>query len=370
MSLPRFRRKDGQVVDLEWTRLLTVAEVGAVVPAPPEPRRRAGLVMGEPRAVVEGSGFDRRTVVRRAVLEDDGLMHIAGKVVKARPRVGEVLSYEPARAWSPEDWAAAVTAARDILRQHHFPVDLPWPSPRAWTWSGDQLWWADAPEGDAFLHSDGREEFAVMSGVERAGLGWPEIIKKPDPRALEGWPRFSAFGWAIEIFDAHHFRGGAKAALCRLVAEGQQVERLSPDGEFSAVWPIEDADHLWFLGFAVGAYLAEHRIRANHAKLLERGERNKAATAAGANVGNATKQAKILARRKRALATALDRLGRRDEEGRPVLPDGYDAWSVLALALDVRDHWGLLLEGEKLPKPGVLVDDLRKLIAEGRLSLP
>lgn len=365
MSLPRLRTKDGRVLDLEWTRLLTVAEAGVSAPSPSEPRWRPGLVLGPPEVVVEGSGFDRREVVRRQVLSDDGVHVVGGVAVQGRSRAGERVSYEPARAWTPADWSAVVDEAREILRQHQFPVDLEWPSPSAWAWSEGRLYWANAPEDGVFVFEDGREESALMSGVERGGLGWPETARKPDARALSGWPRFSAFGWAIEIFDAHHFRNGATDVLCRFALQAQLAgwgggDPVAVEGDARAIWPAREAESLWRLGFAAGAYLAEHRIRANHAELLERGERNKAATAAGAAVTNATRTAERNVLRAKVLAKARSRL----EEGQ--LPAGYAAWDVEALTQDVRDHWGV----EDPPAARKITAALRHLLKEGDLSLP
>jgi hypothetical protein len=387
VNRPQLLTKDGQLFQPKWTRLRPAAEVGASVPQPPEPNWRPGLKFGSARQEEVGEGFDRRVIMAKSVIEDDGVRHIFGKTIQGRPLTGDELKYEPSRAWTAADWRFAVGEAVKILRAHDFPVDLEWPKPETWVWTGEELLWADEPEGEWFVYGDGRKEPASGGGLYRGGLG--SLGGDPPPKgwnadrwSAELWPRYSAFGWALQVLDAVKSRNHAKANLCRSAwetadrraweawwsghgaptedEEAMRQARITGDGPASAVWPIDDADFLWRLGFHAGAYLAEHRLRTLHAPMLARGEKNKGATALGAELGNAAKKAVVSGRRNRVLQLAKERLAS------GVLPPGYKQWSADAIATDVRDNW----HPDEAPTISTIRSDLKHLRDEGQLELP
>lgn len=351
MALPQLKTDDSSLRDLIWTRLKPAAEVDHGTPTPPPPQRRPGLTLGPEKVEMVGEGFDRRAVVAAVIEDDDGVHVIGGKEIKARQLTGQTLRYEPNRAWSPADMAAIEPEALAILKAHDFPVHLEWPA-GAWAWDDGDLFWSDVP-AHAVLVLNGREDLG-MSGVERGGLGWP-VPPHPDDAARSSrlWPRFSPFGWAIEVFDMLRYRRSALATLQRLTLEAMhRVAERSANGVHYAVetgsgepgsplfdvdrmagFLSEEFDHAWRLGFELGGYLSEHRVRQLHGDMLDRGQKNHRAVVSGAERGNAAKQAAVSARRAIVQREAPEFLSK------SVYPNGYKRWSAPALAQALRDSW-------------------------------
>ena len=339
VSFPLLKTAGGKLVDLQWTRLKPAEEVELITPPAPLPTRRPGMSLGPEVTLFEGDGFDHRAVVSAVVEADDGVFEIGGKEVKGRSLTGETLRYEPDRAWTAHELDLAESAAVEILRAHAFPVLIQWPA-GVWAWSEGDLFWADAP-AHSVLVNEGRED-SGMSGVTRAGLGWPISPRRDDEaRAALRWPRFSAFGWALEIITRQEYRRLCVATSQRLnlermrylVGQTYDSEALSFEEERARASVERCLDSAWQIGFDLGSYLSEHRVRTLHSEMLERGQKNRRATADGGAITNAKKKTNITARRAEILRLAPGVLNNGQ------LLDGYRAWSIEALATCLRDKW-------------------------------
>lgn len=369
-DFPRYRTDTGALVDLNWTRLIPVAEIPPLQPTPPARTFRGGIAVSGPSRVTIGSGFDRREVIVRQIVEDDGVFEIAGQPVSGRPQIGKELRDEEHRHWKPSDAGAQSALVREILVSHDFPVGLEWPG-GVWTWRGDDLFWANRPDEGGELLEEPRSIAGMMSGIRRGGLdlGITRDLRDADPRAERMWPQFSAFGWALELWDdAEAKRRAAPAFLDRAqqrLAEATAREEKSPGVGLEDIrdaqaevdratsldrWIQQDQDSAWSAGFRLGAYLAEYRIRSLHEPLLKRGERNLQATQEGQARRTADQKAEIDARRGLVASLAAGKLSGSPPSGR--------RWSRTDLAAEVREAWH---EDQNRPSLRALMDDLAHL---------
>ncbi|MDP3406597.1 MAG: hypothetical protein Q8S03_18050 [Brevundimonas sp.] len=385
MSLPLLKIDGGEPVALTWTRLKPASEVTTAVPPPPPPIRRPGISLGPERLEMVGEGFDRRELVAADVVADDGLYVIGGKEIKARGMTGETLRYEPNRAWSPADMAAIESEAEAILQAHDFPTHLHWPA-GVWAWSDGELYWADAPQHSVLVREGEPDD--DMSGVCRAGLGWPEVAARryPSADAAALWPRFSPFGWAMQVRELQAYRQSAVQTFKRLYlgrlgnvtadvrGGGQPSDDPTTAGGVYAraakaihsgeagppTWQVQresefvnrDLEHVWRIGFEMGAYMTEHRLRSLHGDFVSTGQRSRRTAKLNGHKTGSRRAAQADAKwREAALSLAREKRAEHPSRGKPWLAG--EIVKVLEAAPQLARVEAVLLEWEKsgaLPK--------------------
>lgn len=320
MTFPTYRLSTGEDYSLNWERLRPEEEVGMPAPASAPvqaqafgfqevteagavfllgSRESAQLVTVSPDISVVGMGFDqtRKAKVPRGVW-------------------GPRTPVELDRPWRSGDALKARETAVAILEAHNYPRDYMHRA-IAWAWVGKDLHWAEVPD---------RAGRVVLPRPRMNGTMEPTavpittsyFIAQEGPRYSAAWPAFGALAWAKRIY-------GASESMTYV------EDQLASHGEHVA----ELAAVLWHAAFGLGAHLAEHRLRALHGKMLEKGQYSYAATSAGADRTNALRALKAKEGRDHAVELADTILAA------PLHAKRKRGWTLDALAQEVFALWKL-----------------------------
>lgn len=315
MTGPEFVAEDGAAFRLKWTRLKPTFETGATVPSPPVRGALApyngfsgpGSLVRD--LVVSDRGFDSGQVqVRRWSGEDRSRLFAGGVEIGGEDRPDYLEAVRPDRVWSADEFAQLESEAADILRQHDFPLLLSFPRAALWTWIGEDLCWAEHPGPPGRL--TGGEELLFPAIASLATWGAVQC----DVRFDKCWPRWSTFEWAETVQG--------------YLARRRRIQDASAAGGLGG----SEFQYLWDAGYALGAYLSEHRVRTLYSPLLERGEASRRAVMMGAAETKKLKDKTIAEERDHALELAA-------EAAAKPAPEGYNAWSLSLLADDICGGW-------------------------------
>lgn len=344
MTFPTYRLSTGEDCSLNWERLRPEEEVGMPAPASaPVPaqafgfqevteagavfllgsRESAQLVTVSPDVSVVGMGFDqtRKAKVPKGVL-------------------GPRTPVELDRPWRSGDALKARETAVAILEAHNYPRDYMHRA-IAWAWVGKDLHWAEVPD---------RAGRVVLPRPRMNGTMEPTavpittsyFIAQEGPHYAAAWPAFGALAWAKRVYGASESMTYVEGQLAR---HGEHV------AELAAV--------LWHAAFGLGAHLAEHRLRALHGRMLEKGQHSQAATSAGAGQTNALRAEKARIGHDHAASLANLILAN------PLLAKKPGPWALEALAIEVLMGWKL----EDPPSLSTVKRYLKAAIDAGTVSL-
>lgn len=348
---PFFRSAAGVDTELVWTRLLPEEEVGQSAPAAAPPMAQAfgfqevtedGVAFGvasddgiaivtvQPEVMVTGAGFDQ---VRRA------------RVPKGVPGPRSPLELD--RPWRATEALLASQTAHDLLAAHNHPLEY-MHRPIGWAWLGDDLCWAEIPE-----------QGGGLVGLTRAGKslslkkkkGPPDAVPishakwlvEQDPRYEAAWPAFGAVAWAKRVYQS----------IETMNYVDNQMEGYGGDAQVAA-------QLVWNAAFALGSHLTEHRLRSLHGGMLVTGQKNRAATAAGADQTNRARRRVRNAAQDVALDVAAERLA-----GAP--RPGGKPWTVSALAAEIYAGW----KAEQAPSISTITRFIREAVnvSDSRVSV-
>lgn len=305
MNGPKFIYDDGREAELEWRPIKTVAQAKAPQPRPPyhlRGRESGGpflinvpsvesvtvpsfgasmkgggdgsLVVNLPmngdgselkpvsigEVVWAGSGIDRRRV---AFLGGQGRSASLQFPIEVDRRWESCeLRFEPRDdGWVDFD---AYHQAVDILRRHEFPqhwgVEHAWRRPdrkyisrgdgggfgHAWAWIGSKLCWAELPEHGLLDVGAFRESWESPHTPTRSS--WNECKRGLFHKA---YPLGSPFHWALWVANFIH----AHNLVLRFLTESPNVAGL--------------LNEMGRLGFDLGQFMAEHRLRQLHSDAIE-----------------------------------------------------------------------------------------------------
>lgn len=334
---PAYFTQSGDLIRLTWTRLKTPAEVDASIPEAPLSPVASGVYARGPGELVSttvvGEGLDRQRVEMRRWKETDDPNHPLrsgfdlwppAPGTEPRPVVAQ-------RSWAPGDINDLAEASRDILLRHDYPLHLTHPRAALWSWIGDDLCWTEKPDSPGWLSNHDPEDPTAALGYK------PWMAFRLSDRFRSVWPRWSSFEWAEMVHR-------------------QIARRSSWLDELPAV-SRSAASTLWEDGFAFGAYLTEEAIRRRHHADLIRGERNAAATNAGALLTIEKRQRERRVNMTHALDLARVRL-------QTPPPTGWAVWTLGVLAEEVSAAWKL--DGKK-PQASTIKTYLKEAKATGEV---
>lgn len=258
MNRPSFITEAGDRLELEWQRLKPAAEVETQVPDQGAMQLAKAEAAGWSlvATVVDGDGFDRRTV---RVIQTDSLDSVApnsrlrSELDPDRKRL--IRSILTEGEWRAADMPFVERAARRILADHDYPLDTDYPGHPLWRWFGEDYCWAVLPP-----HVTGHLEGELLT--MRQSVHWGEdllgdqsgkIIRKgTDGLAVKLWPEGSAFRWAHAVYTCTH---GYRLALA--AADDDQERRFDIVSAFA---------------FELGAFLADDTFRRLYSADLRRGQ--------------------------------------------------------------------------------------------------
>lgn len=299
---PFFRSKSGAKTDLDWQRLLPEAEVNR-----PAPVSLPALSVGPAEndlatfdVAVVGEGFDQKRMAR-----------------PPKGSLGPRQPYEIDPAWRPGQSLEVRAEAEAILSAHNHPLDY-MRTPFAWSWSPEGLNWAEAPDrtgGIVGLDRQGDPKNWKFKVSEPVPVTVTRGMAQLDARYAAAWPQFGAVAWAKRVYEATEMMAFVQSELASPAADHERL-----------------AAALWHEAFRLGAHLTEHRLRGLHGGLLVAGQKNRAATSAGADQTNRARRRARQDNQDAALNVAAERLaGAARKGGKP--------WTVSALAAEIYAGW-------------------------------